>query len=220
MLCTRAFSIAILVPYSPWARKAYEHWDYATITNLARSLLEIRLAFFYLCAESCSDEEWRCRWNVFNVHDCASRIHMFTELDPNYDASGFHEQMKELQARLTTNTYFASLPEKKRKQFLNGKLAYLSPLEDIAVRAGVDLRQFRWLYKFMCSHVHGYPMSYYRMGEGRRGRGIYSQTEENYTRLCMAFVTELIERARDEMSAKFQDLIKQRAPTVEPAAPY
>ncbi len=206
-LCTRAFSIAIVVPHSPWAAKVIEHWDYASVANLTRSLLEVRLAFFYLCTESCSEDAWRCRWNIFNAHDCASRIHMFTALDPSYDVSGFEEQLRELQMRLVNNEFFRSLPERKKTQFLNGKLAYLSPLEDIAVRAGVELREFRWLYKFLSSHVHGHPMSYYRMDEGGRGRGIHSRTEENYTRLCLSFSTALMTRARDEMRDKFQGLI-------------
>lgn len=217
-LCTKAFSIALLVPYSPWAKKTFEHWDHASVASLTRSLLEVRLAFFYLCAESCSEDEWRCRWNIFNVHDCTSRIHLFTALDPSYDVSDFHVQLKELQTRLTANEFFASLPVncKQRKRFLTGKLAYLSPLEDIAVRAGVDLREFRLLYKFFSSHVHGYPMSYYRMYDGGRGRGVYSQTEENYTQLCMSLSTAWMTHARDEMRCKFQDLIVQDGQTSTP----
>ena len=88
---------------------------------------------------------------------------MFTALDTSYDVGGFKEQLEELRMRLITNKFFASLPEKQRKQALNGKPAYLSPLEDIAVRAGVDLQEFRWLYKFSSTHVHGYPMSFYLM---------------------------------------------------------
>ena len=69
-LCTRAVSLISLVPHSPWSLKLIEHWDYGSVASLTRSLLEIRLAFFYLGIEECSQEEWYCRWNIFNVHDC------------------------------------------------------------------------------------------------------------------------------------------------------
>ncbi len=203
-LCTRAVSIAVLAPYSPWSKKRIEHWDYASIASLTRALLEIRLAFFYLCAEPCTDDEWQCRLNIFNLHDCRSRLRLFSELpDPPEDVSGFQEQLLELQGRLTDNAFFATITANQQKQFLNGDRAYLSPLEEIASRAGVDVHTFRWLYKFLSSHVHGLPMSFYRMGEQERGRGVHSDTEEGYTSLCLSFVVSLLVRSRDEMKQKF-----------------
>ncbi|WP_316367928.1 DUF5677 domain-containing protein [Candidatus Thiodiazotropha sp. CDECU1] len=203
-LCTRAVSIAVLAPYSPWSNKIVEHWDYASIASLTRALLEIRLAFFYLCAEPCSDDEWQCRWNIFNIHDCQSRLRLFSELpDPPEDVSGFQEQLNELQGRLTANVFFATIASNQQKQFLNGNRAYLHPLEEIANRAGVDLHTFRWLYKFLSSHVHGLPMAFYRMGVEERGRGVHSDTEEDYTSLCLSFVVSLLVRSRDEMKQKF-----------------
>jgi hypothetical protein len=202
-LCTRAVSIATLAPYSPWSKHLIDQWDYASLASLTRSFLEIRLAFFYLAIEPCTDAEWNCRWNVFNIHDCTARIHMLAELQSDTDSAGFQGQLDELRTRLLGNQFFLSLPEKQRKQLLNGKVAYLSPLEDIAVRAGVELRTFRWMYKFFSSHVHGLPMSYYRMGDGDRGRGTHSETEEAYTSLCISMSLTLLIRSRDEIRAKF-----------------
>jgi hypothetical protein len=209
-LCTRAVSLLSLVPYSPWSKKLVEQWDYASVASLTRSLLEIRVAFFYLCTEECSQDEWYCRWNIFNIHDCTSRIHMFSEMDPSYDVGGFQTQLDELRGRLLGNAFFQGLSERQRKQILNGKTAYLSPLEDIAARSGVELRHFRWLYKFLSSHVHGYPMSYYRMDDGERGRGIHSDTEEGYTQLCLSFSLTLLTRSRDEMKKKFAGLTDRK----------
>ena len=59
------------------------------------------------------------------------------------------------------------MPEGDRKKFLHGKSAFMQPLERIAERAKVDVHSFRWLYKFFSSHVHGYPLSFYRMGEDK-----------------------------------------------------
>lgn len=76
-LCTRAVSLLTLVPHTPWASKLIEHWDYASVAGITRTILELRLAFHYLCAEACSQDEWDCRWNIFNLHDCTSRRRMF-----------------------------------------------------------------------------------------------------------------------------------------------
>lgn len=210
MLCTRGVSLAILAPYSPWSKKRIEHWDYASIAGMTRSILEVRLAFFYLCAEQCSQEEWECRWNIFNLHDCTARIRLFEELaSESADTDGFAAQAKELRDRLHLNTFFMNLPEKERRKFLHGANAYLYPLEDIASRAGIDVHTFRWLYKLLSSHVHGLPMSFYRMGrmdEPDRGRGVHSEVEEGYTQLCLSFSISLLVAARDEMERLFKEV--------------
>lgn len=119
------------------------------------------------------------------------------------DLSGFHSQAEELRRRLTGNSFFVSLPTKLRNKLINGGNAYLSPLEDVAVRACVDQNTFRWLYKLFSSQVHGLPMSFYRMGEQDRGRGIHSESEEGYTSLCLSFAVSLLVAARDEMKVLF-----------------
>lgn len=203
-LCTRGVSLAILAPYSPWSKKKLEHWDYASIAGMTRSILEIRLAFFYLCTEECPREEWECRWNIFNLHDCTARIRIFEEMPSGSpDILDFNAQADELRDRLNKNAIFASLPEKARKKFLHGGHAYLHSLEDIATRAGVGVHTFRWLYKLLSSQVHGLPLSFYRMGEQERGRGVHSDVEEGYTQLCLSFAISLLVAARDEMEHLF-----------------
>lgn len=186
-LCSRGVSLAIIAPHSSWSKKIVEHWDYASTAGIARSILEVRLAFFYLCVEECSREEWECRWNIFNLHDCKSRARLFEEINSDAeDIAGFERQADEIRSRLMNNTYFVSLPEKQRNKFLRGGDAYLFPLEQIAVKAGVDRHTFRRLYKLLSSQVHGLPMSFYRMGQQERGRGVHSEVEENYTSLCLS----------------------------------
>lgn len=130
VLCTRAVSLAILAPHSQWSKKIIEHWDYASMATLTRSILEIRLAFFYLCFEKCTKEEWDCRWNIYNLHDCTARISLFEEFQSKEsEIAGFREQVDELRARLTSNNFFLNLPEGDRKKFLHGKSAFMQPLE-------------------------------------------------------------------------------------------
>jgi hypothetical protein len=203
-LCSRGVTLAIMAPYSPWAKKKIEHWDYASMAGVTRSILEVRLAFYYLCAEQVGTDEWYCRWNIFNLHDCASRIHMFSEMPDSEDqVNGFEGQADELRERLLGNSYFLSLPEKTQRHMLQGKKAYLFPLEEIGVKAGVDIHTFRWLYKLLSSQVHGLPMSFYRMEELNRGRGIHSESEERFTSLCLSFAISLLAAARDEMRNMF-----------------
>ncbi|VVP13710.1 hypothetical protein PS850_03502 [Pseudomonas fluorescens] len=212
-LCTRAVSMLTLVPHTPWASKLIEHWDYASVAGITRTILELRLAFHYLCAEPCSVDEWDCRWNIFNLHDCISRRRMFeaTEDSPE-QVAGFTAQAEELRERIRANPFFQSLPLQKQKTLLHGQTAYLMPLEDIGERVGVEKERFRWLYVLLSSHVHGLPMSFYRIGAGEeeRGRGLPSQTEESYTSLFLSFTMTLMVGARDELHHLFDGLVPEQ----------
>jgi len=209
-LVTKGVSLLSLAPHSTWAAKQIEHWDYATAAVIARTMLEARLAFYYLCTDSCSTEEWQCRWNIFNLHDCTARIRLFDALGKQDQVDGFREQAKELHERLKTNEFFNSLPSGQQKKLLNGQTAYLMPLEDIAELAGMEKANFRFLYVLLSSHVHSLPMSFYRMGDmdEDRGRGLPSHTEENYTSLCLSLACSLLVSTRDEVHALFEGLSK------------
>ena len=164
-LVTKGVTLAQLMPFSPWVDKKIEHWDYASAAGIVRTMLELRIAFYYLCSEECTEEEWECRWNIFNLHDCTSRIRMFSSMDRIEDAEKLSLEADKIRKRLKINTYFESLPEKKKKNALHGQSAYLYPLEDIAEKVGIKKAQFRWLYVLLSSHVHALPMSFFRIGD-------------------------------------------------------
>ncbi|WP_198031350.1 DUF5677 domain-containing protein [Mesorhizobium sp. LSJC255A00] len=225
-LLTRGTSLLCLAPLSPWADKKIEHWDYASLAGMVRSMIELRIAFHYLCVEQCSDEEWDCRWNLFNLHDCVSRIRMFESLGNDPEQLGrFEIQANELRERLKSNSFFRDLDPKRHKKLLHGQTAYLYPLEEMADRAGLPTSTFRWLYVLLSAHVHGLPMSYYRMGDegDGRGRGVPSPVEENYSGLCLSLASTLIVKSRDELHQLFEGLAKpdeetpEQGPSVEPS---
>jgi hypothetical protein len=221
-MITRSVSLAHLIPFSPWAEKRIEHWDYSSATGIARTVLELRVAFYYLCTEQCSAEEWDCRWNLFNLHDCISRVRLFQGF-PGEDGqvTALSAAAEDLKSRLRKNPWFSALPAGVQRKLLNGQSAYLSPLEDLAERAGLLKGTFRWLYVLFSSHVHALPMSFYGIGTGEneRGRGLPSPTEEGYTSLCVSLVCSLLVKTRDEMFSLFRDHAAPAAgkPEAEPA---
>lgn len=207
-MITKGVTLLNMAPHSPWAAKVIEHWDYASATGVVRTILELRCAFYYLCIDQTSDDEWECRWNIFNLHDCSARIKMFQEMKASdSEVLGFQSQASEIREKLKSNAFFRSLPEKQQKRFLTGQTAYLYALEDIAEKAGVAKNTFRYLYIIFSSHVHGLPMSFYRIssGDDERGRGLPSDVEEGYTSLCHSFAAGLIVSSRDDLHKLFAD---------------
>jgi len=178
------------------------------MTGVVRTMIEVRAAFHYLCTDACSQDEWYCRWNLFNLHDCVSRIRLFSAMGDSEQVAGFEAQADELRGRLASNPFFQSLPPKQHKKLLHGQTAYLSPLEVLMERAGMDVETFRYLYILFSTHVHALPMSFYRIGgdNGERGRGLPSSAEEGYSSLCLSLAASLIVQSRDELHALFDGL--------------
>lgn len=218
-MVTKCVSLLTLAPHTPWASKRIEHWDYGSMTGIARTLVELRIAFFYLCVDTCSEDEWQLRWNLFNLHDCVSRIRMFAALGNDEEVDGLEEQAAELRGRLTSNSFFQALDSKRHRKLLHGQTAYLFPLEVIAEKAGIALPTFRYLYVLLSSHVHALPMSFYRIGGDHpdRGRGLPSPVEENYSALCMSLSASLLVASRDEFQAMFADHLPSEQDEPDPS---
>lgn len=211
-LIGRGLSLLILAPQSPWAQKLIEHWDYASSAIIVRTMIEIRGAFHYLCVDRCSEVEWDCRWNLLNLHDCVTRKRLLEARGDNPDEiKQLQEQADELRGRLRNNLHFATVSHKQK--LLNGQTAYLYSLEEILQKAGIEKSVYRWQNILFSSHVHGLPLSYYRMGSQERGKGLPSPIEEDYTSLCLSLAANLLVRTRDDAHKLFDGLTK-----AEPAA--
>ncbi len=216
-MITKCLSLLILAPHTPWAKKKIEHWDYSSMTGIARTIIEVRIAFYYLCSEQCSEEEWKFRWNLFNLHDCTSRIRMFDSFENEGQIEALLKSAEELKSRLVISPFFTTIDKKHQKRLIHGQTAYLFPLEVIAERAGIDLKNFRCLYVLFSSHVHALPMSFYRIGQGKddRGRGLPSPSEEHYSTLCLSLAAKLLIETRDDVHALFKPY-KTISPPPEP----
>jgi hypothetical protein len=113
-LLGRAISLLMLAPHSPWAQKRIEHWDYASASVILRTMTELRAAFHYLCIDECSDDEWDCRWNLLNLHDCVSRIRLFEAMPADKgELPGLAAQAETLREKLRANRHFAQLRHQK-----------------------------------------------------------------------------------------------------------
>lgn len=82
------------------------------MAGVARTLLELRIAFYYICSEECSEDEWHVRWNILNLHDCTSRMKLFAAADDQEQIACLEKQATELRDRLISNKFFAGLDPK------------------------------------------------------------------------------------------------------------
>ena len=182
-LCVSALSLQKLSPAPSFLDRSV-HWDYASVCSITRNIIECYLIFHYLCVQTVDDVEWEARWRLFNLHDCIQRTKMFASLDvtPDEEAAKIIEiTLDELKA----NTYFKGLTNKQQRHFLKGNDALFMSQDQIVQSFNGDINEFRSLYRFLSNQVHTLPISFYRMSEQERGRGVESEVEVGYTSLCL-----------------------------------
>jgi hypothetical protein len=69
-----------------------------------------------------------------------------------------------------------------------------------------DVNEFRFIYRFLSNQVHSLPMSFYRMAEQERGRGVESRIEVGYTSLCLDTAGQYLEQAYDDYKSIFEKI--------------
>jgi Family of unknown function (DUF5677) len=205
-LCTSSISILSLCPASKLNQNGF-HWDFGAVASLSRNIFECALNFFYLGMDTITDEEWMARLKVMQLHDCMSRFCMFRDFDPNDEQlKAFEEQANELRSILQTNTFFINLPEPQRNKLLKGKHASILTHDEILQRMGELQSSTRGYYRFLSSHTHSFPLSFYRMAEQDRGRGVKNEAEMAYIGGALEFCANTLKRCTDDMRKLFEDI--------------
>jgi len=178
-MCTTAVSVGILAPESNLAEKL-EHWDCVSLCSLARNLMECYHTFFYFCIDSINEEEWKLRYQIFCLHDRKSRFDMLNYFGDNQEEQ-YNKVYKEVVEQLENNTLFVQLDEKTKKRYLKGDNAFLISREEIEEKIGEDRTEFKGWYKFLSNQTHSFPMSFSRMSEQNKGKGLKSDIEVGYS---------------------------------------
>ncbi len=192
-ICSSGVSLLWLCPGSPVNQDGL-HWDFGSIASLTRNLFECSLTFFHIGIEAIGDDEWKMRLRVMQIHDCTERLRMFRDFNPHDpQLAQFEAQADELRTDLSANPYFMLLPDRQRKRLLEGKLSCVLNRDEILRRMGEFKQQTRAYYKFLSSHVHSFPLAFYRMREHNRGRGLENDIDKGYMAGAIEFAAAVLE---------------------------
>lgn len=201
-LCTTTVSISNLAP------KVFDYhtyWDCVSLFSLTRNLIENYHIFFYFCIEEISQEEWEFRKLLIDLNDTKNRHDMFKFWgEENTD---IYEKMRlKLLEQIQENTFFQRLDNKKQKRFLTGNDAFSFSRDEIEERMGNDKLYFKGLYKFLSNQTHTFPMSFSRMSEQQKGKGIESDIEVGYSMFALELSTNYFLEASTKMLNIFPDI--------------
>jgi hypothetical protein len=179
--------------------KPGQHWDFSAVASLARNILETCIVYHWLCGNDISEDVRQGRFILLYLHDHGSRRrlfpHQFTEPDP------VHE---DLVRRFDANPYLGTFDARQRAIALKGeKTPFVQ--DDVLAEMGVDMKNFRFLYRFFSQHTHSGPIAFYRMAEHGRGTGIETRHEKIYMLIAIEPVSGALSQAIKEHLTIFPD---------------
>ena len=202
-LCTTSVTILSLCPRSKLNQNE-KLWDCSSVAALTRNLYECAVYFFYIGIEILSSDEWEARLKVMQLHDCMERFRMFQVFDPSDpQLAGFEAQADQLRGVLASNAYFTQLPEKLKRDLLRGKRASILTRDEILTRMGQFDPKANGFYRFRSSHVHSFPLAFYRMEENNVGLGVVSDSEKGNTAASTEFCTGILRVSTEEYKKAF-----------------
>jgi len=136
--------------------------DNASLASLARNLIDNVTALLYVGDRNASEQEWRCRKWIIDLHDCTERSKFFHLQGDAKRAQEFDDQLPELRRRLESNEVFQKLENKPRKKLLAGRDMYIHGRSAAAENLGWDEKYLKALYKYFSMQTHSLPMSFHR----------------------------------------------------------
>ena len=186
------------------------NWDLSSLVSVVRNIFEAYLHFFDLCIDDISEDEWGMRANLNHIADNRARKRMLEDLgakpDPQYEI-----HLVDLTARLDKNPAWHRLPEKRRTELLKGDKSFHTQ-DEILDRMGEARVPIRGYYRFLSSHTHTGPISYYRMASQGRGSGVENIYDKKFMAEAMKVGRLFLERATEDMKRIFPEWTFPKSP--------
>jgi len=198
-LCVTGVSMVQLMPGNSIFPSTFNNWDAASISTLSRNLIENYHAFFYLTIDKIPEIEWKCRVQLFNLHDCVTRKKIFADFKIEEDLPKFEQQADELRDILNQNGLFQNFTSGERKRLLTGEHAFYLNREAIELRMATGRSDLKAVYRLLSIQTHTLPMSFYRTIEQRRGTGVETDTELHYINLAVEYVIPYLQLATRQL---------------------
>ena len=211
-------SALVLAPKISVPKGEDEHWDYSSLASLTRNVVECYLLFFWLTVENVTDDERHMRINLTHLRDNETRKRMMADFGHSPEKlSGFDWHRGYLTERIKSQDAFKALDEKRQRELLKADRApYVQ--DDLVAKLGLNRSEFRGYYRYISSHTHTDPLSFYRMAERGSGTGVKNPVDMKYMASALNQARYYIDRATVDMGVIFPDLVAVAAAvTLKPA---
>ena len=161
--------------------------DHASIASLCRDLIENIAVVRYLGDVLVSDDEWKCRRYVIDIHDYKNRDTFLTLIgQPQSDEKRFAL----LEKHLLDNAFFQTLAVQRQRRLLNGDDMFIHGRHAAMLVFGWGDEMTRGIYKYLSHQTHSQSMAFQRTEQNR----LYEE-HSPYAKVVAGFATSFARMA-------------------------
>lgn len=157
--CVTSKSIeALLIPIDHGFGGSY--LDHGSIASLCRGLIENVAVMRYIGDIDISEDEWKCRHYIIQIHDAQNRIEFLDLM--GIPAKGAARSMVILEKKLRDNAFFQTLPARRQKRLIGGDDMFVGGRHEAMLVFGWGDDLTRAVYKYLSQQSHSLSMSFQR----------------------------------------------------------
>jgi hypothetical protein len=140
-ICVTGKTIAEILEPQEHDYGSSRYLDHASIAILCRGLIENVAVLVYVGDASISEDEWKCRRGLIDLHDFTNRSAFLSKIKADTTPESPETTLKLLRQRLEDNVFFKTLSMKRRQKLLEGQEMFVDGRH--ASYAGVGRQPFR-----------------------------------------------------------------------------
>jgi RNA polymerase sigma factor (sigma-70 family) len=135
-------------------KPGFGRMDHASIAILCRALIECLSVMLYIGDIDIPEAEWDCRKRLFILHELVNRTSFLTAINYEFDEGLKEKQLAYAKEKLSENTFFNTLPEKRRNRLLEGDEMYVEGRHEAMLKFGWGDVLTRGVYKYLSNQAH------------------------------------------------------------------
>ena len=198
------YSVSLPRKQSQFRRSTLGFWSHSvTISKCFRVCFDL-LLFGDRGSDRGRMESASKGYAIARLHIAITNVSRIDQDDTH--SEDFEEMANTLRKELEMNKFFINMPIPLQKKLLKGERACIYYQDEILNRMGEDASFIRGYYRFLSSHIHSYPLGFYRMADHWRGHGRENDIDKGYISSALEFCTDIIKRCTDDMQRAFSEI--------------
>jgi hypothetical protein len=165
-------------------------FDFPSFCSVSRNLIEASNLHWYYSVDNISLEISEFRFLLYDFHDYRSMIHIGEFIGVGeHELNVLRTKYAELKNAIKNNSVFDEVSSDVQRQILKGRKCSDFDQTEIARRRGLDIEEFRGVYKLLSTNTHSTPFAINAVVDERlRGEG----GNEAFACLILPYVAKFV----------------------------
>ena len=135
-------------------------FDFPSFCSVSRNLIEASNLHWYYCIDNISAEISEFRFLLYDYHDYRSMIHVGELIGVDESSlKVLREKYSELKNTIKFDSTFNNISADVQRQILKGRKCSDIDHPEMTMRRGLDVEEFRGMYKLLSTNTHSTPFA-------------------------------------------------------------